>query len=136
MTLKAGFKQCKTDPCLLYIINELENLIFVVYVFYTLSIGGKPVFMDTNECIKKEYYTWSIGELEEFVGYNINRDITKITLNISQKDLITKISQVFNENVKSLMTFNTSDIPHKRIVRNQETDTKYHTIYRRDTGVA
>ena len=34
------------------------------------------------------------------------------------------------------MTFNTSDTPHKRIVRYQETDTKYHTIYRRDTGVA
>ena len=34
------------------------------------------------------------------------------------------------------MDFNNSATPHKGIVSNQETDTKYHKIYRRDTGVA
>ena len=41
-----------------------------------------------------------------------------------------KMNQWFNEDVKSLMTFNTLDTLYKVIVRNQETDTKYHTIYR------
>ena len=59
-----------------------------------------------------------------------------MTLNISQPDLINKMTQLFNEDVKSLMTFNTIVTPNKGIVRNQETDTKYHTIYRRGTGVA
>ena len=40
------------------------------------------------------------------------------------------MTQGFNEDVKSLMTFNTLDTLYKVIVRNQETDTKYHTIYR------
>ena len=28
--LKAEFKQCKNDPCLLYIVNELGSLIVIV----------------------------------------------------------------------------------------------------------
>ena len=63
-----------------------------------------------------------MGELEDFVGCTINWDLTKMTLNIYQSDLTTKVTQVFNKDVKSLMTFNTPDIPHKGIVRNQETD--------------
>ena len=59
-----------------------------------------------------------------------------MNINISQPDLITKTTQGFNEDVKPLMTFNTPATPHKGNVPNQETDTKYHMIYRRDTGVA
>ena len=32
--------------------------------------------------------------------------------------------QLFKEDIKSLMTFNTPATPHKGIVNNQETDTK------------
>ena len=48
MTLKAGFKQCKTDTCLLYIVNELSNLIVMVYIDDTLEIEGKPSFTNTT----------------------------------------------------------------------------------------
>ena len=65
-----------------------------------------------------------MGELEEFLGCTIKRDLTKMPLNISITDLITKMTQGFNKDVKSLMTFNTLSTPHKRIVRNQETNTK------------
>ena len=52
MTLKAGFKQCNTDPCLLYILNGLGTVIVIFYVDDTLEIGDKPVFMDnTNTSI-------------------------------------------------------------------------------------
>ena len=37
-----------------------------------------------------------MGELEDFVGCTIKRDLTKKTLNIYQPDLITKITQGFN----------------------------------------
>ena len=40
--LKAGFKQCNTDPCILYILNELETTIFIVYVYYMSEIMDKP----------------------------------------------------------------------------------------------
>ena len=43
------------------------------------------------------------------------------------------MTQGFNEDLKSLMTINTPAKPHKEVVRNQEIDPKYHTIYRRDT---
>ena len=76
-----------------------------------------------------------MGELEDFVGCMIKHDHTNMTLIISQLVLINKITQGFNEDVKSLMTFNIPDKSHKGDVRNQLKDTKYHTIYRRDTGV-
>ena len=57
MTQKAVFKKHKTDPCILYRVNELRAEIFTVYVDDTLAIGDKPELMDTIECIKKEYKT-------------------------------------------------------------------------------
>ena len=54
----------------------------------------------------------------------IKRDLTNMTLNIYQPDIVTKMNQGFNEDMKSLMNFNDPDTPHKGIVRNQETDKK------------
>ena len=65
-----------------------------------------------------------MGELEDFWGCTINRYTTNTTLNISQPDQITNMNQWFNEDMKSLMTFNNPSTPHKGIVCNQETDTK------------
>ena len=42
MTLKAGFKQCNTDTCLLYRVNEFGAELFVVYVDDTLAIRDIP----------------------------------------------------------------------------------------------
>ena len=53
ITLKVRFKQCNTDPCLLYRVNELGTETCIVYIDDTLVIGYKPVFMDKIECIKK-----------------------------------------------------------------------------------
>ena len=47
ITLKAGFKQCNTYTCILYLLNEIDNVILVLYVDYTLAIGDKPAFMNT-----------------------------------------------------------------------------------------
>ena len=65
-----------------------------------------------------------MGELEDFVGCTVNCDLTKIILKISQPDLITNLTQGFNKDMKSLITFNTPDIPHKGIFRHQEIDAK------------
>ena len=53
MTQKAVFKQCNTDPCILYRVNELRTAIFIVYIDDTLEIGVRPALIDTIECIKK-----------------------------------------------------------------------------------
>ena len=53
MTLKAGFKQCKTDPCLLYIANEIGNKIVIAYADGMLTIKYKLALMNTIECIKQ-----------------------------------------------------------------------------------
>ena len=37
-----------------------------------------------------------MGELEEFIRFTIKRDLTKMTLKISQTDLINKMTQGFN----------------------------------------
>ena len=60
-----------------------------------------------------------MGELENAIGCMIKCDLTKMTLNIYQPDLITNTTQGFNEDVKSLMTFNNSSKPQKWIVGNQ-----------------
>ena len=75
--------------------------------------------MNKIECINKGYVNQPIGELEEFVGCKIKRDLTKMTLNIFQPDIITKMTQGFNKDVKSLITFNITDTPHKGVVRNK-----------------
>ena len=77
-----------------------------------------------------------MDELEDFSGCTIKCGCTKMTLEISQPYLVNNMNQGFNKDIKSLMTFNTSSTPHKVIVHKQENTRKYHTIYRRDTGVA
>ena len=124
MTLKVGFKQCNTYPCVLYRLNSLGTEIGILYVDDTLEIRDKLVLMDMIEFIKKSCLTQSMSELEELIGCKIKRDLTKITLNISQLRITTKMTQVFNEDLKSLMNFNNPDTYHNGIVYNQETDTK------------
>ena len=63
-------------------------------------------------------------KLEDFIGCTIEKDLTNTTLNISQPDLINKMTQGFNVEAKSLMNLNTPATPHKGVVRNQETNTK------------
>ena len=65
----------------------------------------------------------------------INLDLTNMILKIYQTDLINKMTQLFNKDVKSLMNFNTPATAHKGIERIQEKDTKYQTTYKRDTEV-
>ena len=136
MTLKAGFKQCRTDTCLLYKVNELRTIVVILYVDDTLEMGYKTSLMNKIECINKGYVNQPIGELEEFVGFLIKCDLANMTLRISKPDIITKMTQVFNKYMKSLMIFNTPAKPHKGIVRNRKTNTKYNTICIRDTEVA
>ena len=52
--------------------------------------------MNTIEYTKKEYATWLMGKIEYFVGCTIKCDLTTMILNISQPDLINKITQGFN----------------------------------------
>ena len=38
MTFKLGLKQCKTDICLLYVVNELVNVVVIICIYDTLEI--------------------------------------------------------------------------------------------------
>ena len=62
-----------------------------------------------------------------------------MTLSISPPDIINKMTQGFNEDVKSLMDFNTPATPPKGIVHNLEIDTKIsydlHKRYRSGVGL-
>ena len=64
-----------------------------------------------------------MGEIEDLVIFTIKRDLTKMTLKISQPHLMTNMTQGLNKDMKSIMIFNTPATPHKRIAHNQETDT-------------
>ena len=78
-----------------------------------------------------------MGEPENFAGCIIKRDLNKIAFNVYQPDLITKMTHEFNEDMKSLITFNTPDIAYKVIVHSQKTDTKisYNLHKRYRSGV-
>ena len=41
MTFKTGLKQYKMDRCILYGVNEIKNVIFIVYIDDMLKIGDK-----------------------------------------------------------------------------------------------
>ena len=62
-----------------------------------------------------------MGELENFVVCTINSDLTKMTLKTYQPDLINKMNQGFNEDLKSIVTCNTPATLHQDVVHNQET---------------
>ena len=65
-----------------------------------------------------------MGPLEDFVGCTIKCGLSKKNIKISQPHLILKMTQLFNKDVKSLVTGNCPATPYKGIVRNQETDPK------------
>ena len=68
-------------------------------------------------------------ELEDFVGCEIKRNITKKTLKISQPYIITNMTQALNEDVNSQRI----SIPQLHHIRGlNEID---NMIYRRDTGL-
>ena len=96
-------------------VNELGTVIFIVYIYYMLAIRYKLELINNIECIKKEDAIRRMGELEDFIGCMIKRDLTKTNLNIYQLDIINRMTQGFNKYVKSLMTFNTLDTPPKGI---------------------
>ena len=64
----------------------------------------------------------------------IKHDLENMTLNIYKSHLIVKTVQGFNDNVKSLINFNTPATPHKGIIINQEKCTNIKNIYIRYTG--
>ena len=106
---------------------------------HTLEIGDKPALRNTIKLIKKEYVTEPMGEIEDFIGCTIKSDLTKMTLKIYQQYIITNITQGFNEDMKSIMTFNNLATPHEGIVINQETDTEIsydlHKMHRSGIGL-
>ena len=96
ITLKAGLKKCKTYPFILYRLNELGNIIVILYIDYTLKVVYKPELMNMIEYTKKEYATLSMDVLEDFLGWVIKSDLNKITINIYQPHLINNMTQEFN----------------------------------------
>ena len=69
------------------------------------------------------HYLGRVSE-DSYAGCTINCDLTKMTINITHLDLITKTTQGFKEDMKSIMNFNTSATQQKGISYKQETDTK------------
>ena len=96
--------------------NEIVTSVVIIYVYYTLSIGDEPELLYRLEYTKKKFQISSMVRLEEVLVYMIKRDLTKMTLNIFQPYLIKKLAQGFNDNVKSLTTFNASTTSHKKIL--------------------
>ena len=56
--------------------------------------------MDIIECTKKSYETLPTGEVEDFVECTTKHDPTSINPNIYQPNIITKMDQGFNEDMK------------------------------------
>ena len=57
-----------------------------------MEFRDKKALVNMVEYINKYDASISMGELEEFVGCVIKRDLTNMTLNVSQPDIINKIN--------------------------------------------
>ena len=75
----------------------------IIYVNDMLEIRYEPKLMDTLEFIKTKYMNQSLGPLEEFIECRIKHELTNTVFNIYQPHLIAKITQLFNNGMKSLM---------------------------------
>ena len=84
MNLNTGFKQCKSDTYLLYIVNELVTSVVIIYIYYTLSIGDGTELLDSLEYTKKKFQISAMVRLDEVLVCTIKCDLTKMTLSISQ----------------------------------------------------
>ena len=60
-----------------------------------------------------------MGELNDFIVCTIKRNLAKMTFKFYQLDIINKITQGFEKDVESLMTFNNPATPYKGIVHNK-----------------
>ena len=74
----------------------------------------------TLEYIDKEYAISPMGKPKGFVEFVIKHDINKMTLNISQTDLIVKITKYFNDYIEPFMKSSAPDIPQKGVLTKQE----------------
>ena len=90
LNLNTGFKQCKSDTYLLYMVNELVTSVVIIYVYYTLSNGDGTELLCRLEYTKKQYKISSMFRLEEFLVCTIKYELTKMTIDISQPYLIKK----------------------------------------------
>ena len=52
-------------------------------------------------------------ELEDLVGCKIKRDLTKMTINISQPDITNNMDQLFNKEMKQCINFNNQATPQR-----------------------
>ena len=62
--------------------------------------------------------------IEDFLGYTIKHDLSEMMIKIYQPNIITKMNQGVNKDMKSLMTFNKPTAQHKGVVSYPVTDTK------------
>ena len=61
-----------------------DTSVFIIYIYYTLSIGDEPELLYRLEYTKKQYKISAMVRLEEFLVCMIKCDLTKMTLNIYQ----------------------------------------------------
>ena len=69
-----------------------------------------------------------MGPLEDALGLTIKHKLTNMTLNISQPELIRKMTEVFIKDMKLITTFNNPTTSYKEIVCQKKTPF-FVTIY-------
>jgi len=112
------FKPCKSDPCLMYRVNENGICITLMYVDENLIVGSNKAIDQVTEEIKKFFNVTVSPEATEYLGCKIHIAKDYTCGWIGQPHLYKNLEQKFGNIVKLQRTTETPSTPGFHVVRN------------------
>jgi len=116
--ISLGFKPCKSDPCLLYRVNENGLCIILMYVDDNLIVGSNKAIDQVTEEIKNLFIVTVSPEATEYLGCEIPVAEDYTCGWIGQPHIYKNLEQKFGNISKTQCMTETPSPPGFHVVRN------------------
>lgn len=94
--LKIGLERSKIDPCIYYIVNASKIIFIAVWVDdFLIFTNDKKTAIDIKEKLKEEFCMKDLGEMQQCIGININRNRETGVIMIDQEKYINQVLERF-----------------------------------------
>jgi Reverse transcriptase (RNA-dependent DNA polymerase)/gag-polypeptide of LTR copia-type len=125
LTMKMGFKQCGSDPCLFMRENEKGLVIVLCYVDDNLCIGNREAL----DQMLKEIVQYGLNitvenELTDYLSCEIRFNQERTKAWIGQPHMVKKLEKTFGDEVKGLQRYKTPGTPGQGLIRAKTDDDK------------
>lgn len=94
--IKIGLQRSKIDPCIYFLLNESKMFFIAVWVDDLLIFtNDKKTTIDVKQKLKEELYMKDLGEMQQCIGLNINRNREAGVIMIDQEKYINLVLERF-----------------------------------------